>query len=132
MKLKQLLNDLAINFEMIIVTRLQKKYHSTRSRRKDITADYKVMCRTYAEMLDSEVEKAKLKAKENAVYYKLIDDLDDSQFYEYLRDFIKELKENADTDTLNALEIAESFIPPKPQEEAKGRTVSTGMIPYRG
>ena len=92
MKLKEISYDLAVQFEMLITTMLEKKFYSERNRKQNIVAGWKEICRQNMDRLDNDYERAKLYSKSLSIYNRLFMELTDEEFYCFMREFIEELK----------------------------------------
>ena len=93
MKLSELLYDFTIQVEMGINQVMQKKYHSTRSRRKDVIQVIKVTATRFEERMDNDFDREKMYGISLLFSNRLIDAFDDEDFYKYITELLQALKQ---------------------------------------
>lgn len=97
--------NIAVDLEMSITFRHEKKYHSERSRNKDIIADYKEAVRRAIDQTDDKAEEAILHGLSYLLNNVYLDDRSPAEFNELLNEVIHFLKRAEDpitgADTVN-------------------------------
>ena len=91
-----ILSNIAVDLEMSITNRHEKKYHSERSRNKDIIADYKESIRRAIDQTDDKTEEAILHGLSYLLINGCLDDRSSTEFNELLNEVICFLKSSED------------------------------------
>lgn len=96
--------NIAVDLEMSITNRHEKKYHSERSRNKDIIADYKEAVRRAIDQTDDKAEEAILHGLSYLLNNAYLDDRSPAEFNELLNEvihFLKRAEDPVTTETAN-------------------------------
>ena len=97
--------NIAIDLEMAISARHEKRYQSERSRNKDIIADYKEAVRRAIDQTDDKAEEAILHGLSYLLNNAYLDDRTPAEFNELLNEVVRFLKRAEDpitgSDTAN-------------------------------
>ena len=88
--------NIAVDLEMSITNRHEKKYHSERSRNKDIIADYKEAVRRAIDQTEDKAEEAILHGLSYLLNNAYLDDRTPAEFNELLNEVIRFLKRAED------------------------------------
>ena len=94
MKLREQMNDLAIRIEMVLASHLERRYHSERSRKRDIIRCIKQ--ETDKLITNDAKERAWQAAIRRIMSNDFADSMSDVEFYEFVTEFVKVLKNLGD------------------------------------
>lgn len=107
MKLREQMNDLAIRIEMVLASHLERRYHSERSRKRDIIRCIKQ--ETDKLITNNAKERAWQSGVRRVMSNDFADMMSDVEFYEFVTEFVKILKQIGDRNPFRETEASDIF-----------------------
>lgn len=101
--------SIALNLEMAVANRYERKYHSDRSRNKDIVADFKEIVRHEIDQCDTKEEEAIVYGLGYLLNNKYLDDRTATEFTALISEVVKFLKSITERGETKTIYNAEDF-----------------------